>query len=118
MTARLAALRVARRARPADVGPQPIERARDRLTDDAHERRAAGARASHAALSAANELARDAVEPGFGFQRKARPVGRIGTARAARPAQLIAVQPFDGGERACPRNVRRGSVCDSRERPG
>src|SRR5689334_13053166 len=120
MTARLAALRVAGRARPADVRPQRVDRARGRLTDAADERRAAGTGASHAALSVGDELARDAIELGFRFQRKAWPIGGIGTARAAGPAHVVAIRRYDGGGEARPSNVgdrrfpRRGGVRDLR----
>src|ERR1051326_8307453 len=122
MATRLAALRVAGCARPADVRPQRVDRARGRLTNAADERRAASTGASHAALTVADELARDAIEPGVRFQRKTRPIGRIGTARAARPAHVVAVRRFGGAQEARPRNARnrrlprRVGVCGPRSR--
>src|SRR5580704_10010695 len=86
---RLQAGRVARQARHADVGSYGIDCARGRATDDADQGGTADTGATHAALALGDQRGRDARKLGLAFEREARPVGRIGAARAATAADVV-----------------------------
>src|SRR5690348_17488657 len=83
MAARFQALRVSRGACPTDVGSQRVDGARRRFSDDPDQGSAARAVAAHATPALVEEIARNARAVGVAFERKARPLGRIGAARAA-----------------------------------
>src|SRR5689334_17274550 len=94
MAAGQQALGIARRACPADVGPERVDRARGGLADDADQGGAAGAGAAHAAPARVDELGRNARDLGVAFERQTRPLRRVGTARAAASA-VERVMRFD-----------------------
>src|SRR5215470_16334612 len=91
MAPRLLAGAVTRHARPADIGPHRIDRARGRSSDGAEKGRAARTGATHAALAFVDELGRDARKIGLALEGEPWPIRRIGTARPATPAHVVRV---------------------------
>src|SRR5207253_10677216 len=114
---------IARLTRAAHLRPHRIERARGRDANLAGERHAAIAGTAHRAARVIDVLARDRLDLGFALEAEARPVARVGAARAAglaeglrhrrhlRPAYSIAASlrnsqswSFRGAPRARARN--------------
>jgi hypothetical protein len=85
---------VTRLAFAADIGAYRVDPAGRCLADLARKRGTTASLAAHPRLGAVHELAGNAFDIGVGLHGKARPVARIGAARATCPAiEAIADKP-------------------------